>query len=296
MKDVSSKKSRHWIKLCLRALNIYINQSDNTYKLVKNGYDKIAKFYDTFWTKYIHSLSEDMLIRLSPPKDSKSLDLTCGTGFVTSKLFDMSGGDTTGIDVSEKMINIAKKNYGHKCRFIQSDVLNFLKKQPSKSYDIVTCAWGFGYLPSFKSLKEISRILRSGGKIAIIDNNIFSNWEPIWFLIVAFAEIPNALKYSIRTRFLPTKGALSRRMSLNRIKVIDSWKGKKIFRLTNGRKAVEQFIRSGAGAGFVQIIDERYKTNIINRVGELLQKYHGTKDVVPIIHRYIGAIGVKEKN
>ena len=39
MKDVSLKNSRHWIKLGLRALNMYINQSDNTNNLVENGYD-----------------------------------------------------------------------------------------------------------------------------------------------------------------------------------------------------------------------------------------------------------------
>ena len=37
-----------------------------------------------------------------------------------------------------------------------------------------------------------------------------------------------------------------------------------------------------------------YKEKIINRVGELLQKYHKTKDFVPIIHRYFAAVGIKK--
>ncbi|MBU0497807.1 MAG: class I SAM-dependent methyltransferase [Candidatus Thermoplasmatota archaeon] len=295
MNDVNiSNHRRHWIKLGFRALKFYMNQSDKTYDLVKTGYNKVAKFYDSYWTQYMHSLSEDMLTNLDPPIGGKSLDLTCGTGFVTSKLFEISDGDVTGVDSSDGMINIAQKNYGHKCRFIQSEVLDFLKKQPSNSYDIITCAWGLGYLPASKLIKEISRVLHPGGRIGIIDNSTFSNWEPIWFLFVAFAEEPNAFKYSIRPRFLPTPGVLTRRMRLNGIKVIDSWKGKKIYKLAGGKKAMEQYIRSGAAAGIVQIIDDKYEDKIINRVGELLQKYYGSKDVVPIIHRYIAAVGVKK--
>lgn len=288
-----AKKRRHWIKLCLRALKIYINQPDNTSFLVKTDYNNIAKFYDNYWTQYINSLSENMLIRLNPPKSSKSLDLTCGTGFVLSKLIETTKGSGTGVDSSEGMIKIAQEKYGHKCRFIQSDVLYFLKKQPSNSYDVVTCAWGLGYLPTFKLIKEISRVLRPGGRVGIIDNSMFSNWESIWFLIIACAEDPNAIRYLIRFHYLPITGSLSWRMWLNGIKVIDSWKGTKIYKLQDGEKAMEQFIRSGAAAGFVQIINDKDKDKIINRVGELLQEYHDKKDFVPIIHRYIAAVGIK---
>jgi hypothetical protein len=56
---------------------------------------------------------------------------------------------------------------------------------------------------------------------------------------------------------------------------------------------MEQFIKSGAAAGFLQIIDEKYQDKIINRIGELLQRYHAPRDVIPIVHRYIAAIGEK---
>lgn len=82
-------------------------------------------------------------------------------------------------------------------------------------------------------------------------------------------------------------------MRFNRIRIIDSWKGKKIFKLNSKEKAMEQFIKSGAAAGFVEIIDERYKDKIINRIGELLKNHHTNKDFIPIIHRYIAAVGEK---
>lgn len=288
------KNRKHWIKLSLRFFKKYINQSDLTNSLVKTDYDKIAEFYDAYWTEYMHGLSENMLKSLNPPKNCRSLDLTCGTGFVSSKLFEITEGDVTGVDISEGMIKIAQENYGNRCRFIQADVLEYLKKQPSNSYDIITCAWGLGYLPSSKLFKEISRVINHGGKIGIIDNSTFSNWEVIWFLILALAEKPYAFKNIIKSHYLLTNISLALRMKLNGIKVIEYWKGEKIYKLSNGKKAMEQFIRSGAAAGILQIIDDKYEDEIINRVGELLIRYKGKKNIIPIVHRYIAAVGIKK--
>lgn len=287
------KKRRHWIKLGLKALKLYINQNDYTQNMLKTSYNIIANSYNNYWTKKTHILSENMLLQLNPLKGGKSLDLTCGTGFVTNKLFEITGGNVTGVDFSEGMINVAKENYGQNCRFIQNDILDYLKKQPPSSYDVITCAWSLGYLPSYKVIKEISRILRSGGKVGIIDNSMFNNWEIVFYIIMALAEEPDALQYLIRSHYLLTTGSLTWRMRLNGIKVINSWKGLKIYKLSDRKKAMEQFIKSGAAAGIEQMINEKYKEKIINRVGELLQKYHETKDFVPIIHRYFAAVGVK---
>lgn len=287
------KKRRHWIKLGIKAIKLYVNQNDYTQNMLKTSYNQIANSYNTYWTKKTHILSEKMLQQLNPPKDGKSLDLTCGTGFVTNKLFELTGGDVTGVDFSEGMINVAKENYSPNCSFIQYDILNYLKKQPSKTYDVVTCAWGLGYLPSYKVIKEISRILRSGGKIGIIDNNIFNNREIVSKIIMALAEEPEALQHLVRFHYLPTAGSLTWRMRLNGLKIINSWNGLNIYKFPDGKKAMEQFINSGAAAGIEQMINEKYKLKIINRTGELLDKKYETKDYVPIMHRYFAAVGVK---
>lgn len=290
---IITKKPRHWIKLGIKTLELYINQSDHTQKMLKTSYNIIADSYNTFWTQKTHVLTENMLQQLNPSKGGKSLDLTCGTGYVTNKLFELTGGDATGVDFSEGMINIAKENYGQNCSFIQSDILDYLKKQPSTSYDVITCAWGLGYLPSYKVIKEISRVLRSEGKVGIIDNSMLNNWEIVFNMIIALAEEPAAFQYLMRSHYLLTAGALTWRMRFNGIKVINSWNGLKVYELSGREKAMEQFIKSGAAAGIEQIINEEYKEKIINRVGELLQIYHKTKVFVPIIHRYFAAVGVK---
>ena len=129
---MNNKKTKHFLKLGIRLFNLYFNQVDQTKELVKTDYDEISNYYDTHWTKHMHEISEEMIYTLKPQNKSKSLDLTCGTGFVTAKIFDLTNGDVTGVDISEGMITKAKENYKEKCKFIQSNAIDYLKKQPKE--------------------------------------------------------------------------------------------------------------------------------------------------------------------
>jgi ubiquinone/menaquinone biosynthesis C-methylase UbiE len=238
-------------------------------------------------------LSEDMLKRLDPPQRGKCLDLTCGTGFVTQKLFEMTSGDVTGVDASEQMITVAQKKYGDRCHFLTMDAFDFLRNQPSDYYDCVTCAWGFGYLPS-KILHEMYRTLRHQGRLGIIDNSILSNWEFVTFFLMALAEKPQALTSLLQPRFHLTTGTLSYKMRMNGFHITDSWKGQKMFPFEKKETAMERLMRSGVTAGIIQMIEHDQAENIVTRTGELLQKHHLVTGYIPITHRYIGVIGEKK--
>ena len=121
------KHKRHWIKLAIQAFKIYLGKADETKDLVNKSYNKIAGNYDQYWTSNMDILSEEMINKLKPSKKCKALDLTCGTGFVTRKLFEKTHGNITGVDASEGMIKIAKQKYGDECSFIQSDIIDYLK-------------------------------------------------------------------------------------------------------------------------------------------------------------------------
>ena len=219
---------RQWFKLGLRAFDLYLNQGNDSSKLVKTGYNEVASFYDTYWTSFMSNLSEDMLKRLEPPKGGTCLDLTCGTGFVTQKISEITESAVTGVDASEHMIAVAQKKYGNTCRFVHDDASHFLKKQPSQSFECITCAWGLGYLPPW-IFYEISRTLCPHGKIGIIDNSVLSNWEFVFCFLIAVSEEPTALISYIKPQFYLTTGTLIHRMRMNGFKIIDAWKGRKIF-------------------------------------------------------------------
>lgn len=283
---------RHWIKLGVRTIDIFLNHKESWQTLVQQGYDDIASFYDTYWTPSMSVLSEDMLRRLHPPLQGVCLDLTCGTGFFTQKLYEATSGNVTGVDASEHMIAIAQKKYGATCRFVTHDAYQFLKNQPSNSYDCITCAWGFGYLPP-QILHEISRTLRPLGKLGIIDNSILSNWEFVVSFLQALSEEPSALVSSIHPHFYLSAGTLVQRMRMHDLHIVDAWNGKKIFSFKKDNLAMEQLVRSGVAAGIIQMVEHHQADNIIRRTGELLQRRYTATGYIPITHRYLGVIGEK---
>lgn len=283
---------RHWWKLGLRVFDLYLNRRQPARNLVQSGYNQVASFYDTYWTSYMSFLSSDMVKKLAPPAGGDCLDLTCGTGFVTHTLYEMTHGRITGVDISEAMISVAQQKYGDTCRFITDDAYHFLKTQPSNTYDCITCAWGLGYVTPHV-FKEMSRVLRQDGTVGIIDNSIFSNWEFVWFFLVALSEHPSALMAYFEPHFYLSVGTLAQRMRLNGFRIIEAWKGKKIFEETNKETAMEQLIHSGVTAGILELVDEEQKDRIITRIGELLQNYHSSQEILPITHRYIAVVAKK---
>lgn len=95
-------------------------------------YNKFSKTYDSFVKKKNITEAEVLLGKtaLLLPKNAKVLDLGAGTGQSTIPLV-ISGFDVTLVELSKKMLSIAKKREELKgCMFIQKDVrkLNLNKK------------------------------------------------------------------------------------------------------------------------------------------------------------------------
>jgi len=146
----------------------------------------------------MRGLTESLINRLAPKKGNICIDLTCGTGFATNLIAEKTQNTVIGVDSSEGMLTQARKNYDHNCKFIQADILEYLKKRDSSSVDIVACCWGLGYSKPFAVLRQIKRILKLGGKVTIIDNSLFSLREIIYCSFLTFAEQPE--KFVLRER------------------------------------------------------------------------------------------------
>jgi ubiquinone/menaquinone biosynthesis C-methylase UbiE len=284
---------RHWVKLGMRLLRLYLNEKHPSTNVIQSGYNEIASVYDTYWTEQMSVLSLDLLKKLNPMKGADCLDLTCGTGFVTHALYEMTKGNIIGVDVSEGMIAIAQQYYGDTCQFITDDVHMYLKKQPACSLDYITCAWGLGYLTP-DVLLEIFRVLREGGKVGIIDNSLFSHWEFVWFFLVAVAEDPAQLLTYFKPHFFISAGTLAHRMQRNGFRILRTWSGEKIGRVHDKERVMEQLINSGVTAGILHLLDENQKEKTIKRISQLLLTRYVTKQYIPITHRYIAVIGEKK--
>jgi demethylmenaquinone methyltransferase / 2-methoxy-6-polyprenyl-1,4-benzoquinol methylase len=120
--------------------------------------------------------------------DARALDLCCGTGDIAFALA-RSGAETTGLDFSPQMLEVAEsrrlKNSKLKTqnvKFIQGDAQQL--PFPDSSFDIVTVGYGLRNLASWeRGLDEMFRVARPGARLIVLDFGKPPNalWRRIYF-------------------------------------------------------------------------------------------------------------------
>jgi len=123
-------------------------------------------------------LNREIAAALAPREGERILDVGCGTGLLTAAVARRHrGGEVIGIDASAPMIRIAqRKRGGERCRF-QLAVAEDLPFGDA-SFDGVVSELFFHHVPldvKRQSAREIVRVLRPGGRVAIAD--IDSPWS-----------------------------------------------------------------------------------------------------------------------
>ena len=112
----------------------------------------------------------DLLARVDPKVREKALDLATGPGEPAMSIARMVGpdGPVVGIDLSEKMVEIARRLAKERripnVTFLAMDAekLDF----PDDSFDLVTSRFGFQIFPNPETVaKEAYRVLRPKGRI-----------------------------------------------------------------------------------------------------------------------------------
>ena len=101
-------------------------------------------------------------------KNLKVLDLGCGEGYGARALINRGAALVEGIDISQKMINLAREKEKDKLSKINYQVCD-IKKLPfnSETFDLVIGIFVFNYLyvdETLISMREIFRVLKKKGK------------------------------------------------------------------------------------------------------------------------------------
>jgi demethylmenaquinone methyltransferase/2-methoxy-6-polyprenyl-1,4-benzoquinol methylase len=119
---------------------------------------------------------------------ARALDLCCGTGDIAFALA-RRGAETTGLDFSEKMLEVAdsrrlknSKLKTQNLKFIQGDAQQL--PFPDNSFDIVTVGYGLRNLASWeRGLDEMFRVTRPGARLVVLDFGKPPNalWRKIYF-------------------------------------------------------------------------------------------------------------------
>jgi ubiquinone/menaquinone biosynthesis C-methylase UbiE len=154
-------------------------------------YNAAADYFDTpplsFWNRF----GQKTIDRLSLQPGDRVLDVCCGTGASAIPAANAVGstGSVLGIDISEKLLNLAiikakKRNLANiEFRLADFQALGY----KDASFDAIVCVFGIFFVPDMvAAIKELWRMVRPGGKLAITSwgKNVFEPanqvfWEAI---------------------------------------------------------------------------------------------------------------------
>jgi demethylmenaquinone methyltransferase/2-methoxy-6-polyprenyl-1,4-benzoquinol methylase len=124
---------------------------------------------DRFWRA---RTAKELKLILQRP-EAVVLDLCCGTGDLAFALQRGGKARILGADFSHTMLTRARQkdiatNGASSMAFLEADALRL--PFASNSFDLVTSAFGFRNLANYEEgLKEILRVLKPGGTIAILE-------------------------------------------------------------------------------------------------------------------------------
>jgi ubiquinone/menaquinone biosynthesis C-methylase UbiE len=150
-------------------------------KTANAPYDKRANCYDRRWRRYVTSTLNFLRASISFDPSETILDIGCGTGeFERLILTECPEQRMVGIDISDKMLRLARKKCGayRTATFLRANAsaLPF----PDHTFDLVVSASAFHYFDQpMVSLEEMRRVLIPGGSVVILDwckDYLMSRW------------------------------------------------------------------------------------------------------------------------
>ena len=163
----------------VRPYNIYESKK----KQISRMFDNISFKYDI--TNKIISFGSDRIWRkklvkiISSSKPKKTLDIATGTAEVAIELAKIENNKVLGIDISNKMLEIAKKKIirlklESKVSLTNEDAekMNFTDNY----FDAITIAFGVRNFDDInKALREVFRVMKSKGVLVILETSVPTN-------------------------------------------------------------------------------------------------------------------------
>jgi methionine biosynthesis protein metW len=168
--------------------------SEEYKKLSLKEFDRAAEKFDDDDPSVYNMCRKDypaVLAEAVKEPFSDLLDAGCGTGAMLYMFKrDYPDKNCTGIDLSEKMIETAKKKQLKGVRFVAGDCENLPFAE--NSFDVVTCSMSFHHYPNpEKFFISLHKVLRPGGRLVLRDM-ASKNKVMMWF--INHIEIPLANK------------------------------------------------------------------------------------------------------
>lgn len=177
----------------------YQNQNSSKKKQVEKMFDSISFEYDKLnrlisagndvkWRKHIYKIANHL-----NPVDV--LDIATGTADIAMELSKIKGSKITGVDISEKMLNVGRekivdRRLQDKITLVSGDAenLNFSKN----TFDLISIGFGVRNFQNLKKgLSESFRVLRDGGTLIVLETSVPQNtFIKFFYLLFSRTFIP----------------------------------------------------------------------------------------------------------
>ena len=144
-------------------------------EIVRKGYNNIAGKYNK--QRHLYP-NKSLLLRFMKyiPKKARILDLGCGAAVPISRFLTQRGCEVTGIDFSEEMLKIARKNVSNS-RFLKMDITKLIFRP--NSFDGAVSFYAIIHVPRAKHsriYRGLHKILRNNAYI-LVNAGGHKKWE-----------------------------------------------------------------------------------------------------------------------
>jgi ubiquinone/menaquinone biosynthesis C-methylase UbiE len=149
---------------------------------VKAYYDRRAAEYDDWWRgtglfvdRHRPGWDEEVAaltrtLETLPP--ARTLDLACGTGFLTQHL----PGEITGVDQSASMLELARAKVPEG-RFIQGDALEL--PFADQAFERLLTSFFYGHLEEAERLAFLREARRVATELVVVDSALYEDVQPV---------------------------------------------------------------------------------------------------------------------
>jgi ubiquinone/menaquinone biosynthesis C-methylase UbiE len=165
-------------------------------QLINQGWDEVAVEYTKDRLGIFERYAGRLLDLLSLHKDSKILDIGCGSGAVILQAISRlsSNGSVIGSDISTRMLHQGRKKVLRDTPNVTFCLMDAQRLSFTHLFfDFVTCAFSlFQFQDMVQALTEMWRVLKPGGQLGL------SNWGVGFFTPIASLQRELFRKFGIK--------------------------------------------------------------------------------------------------
>jgi ubiquinone/menaquinone biosynthesis C-methylase UbiE len=246
------------VTLVLRAAGLYLRgrRADPI-----PDYDLASTAYDDFFSDImgVHGVSalDEVPIRAG----DTVVELACGTGHLTGAVARRLGGagSIRAVDMSGGMLAVARRRLAAfpqlDIAVEQGDMLEFIRRQPDASADLVVCGWAICYTRPVRLLEQVARVLRPGGHVVVIETRADALVGLRKALEAVLAKDPSMMTRVVHVSLPSGPKVLRKWFDAAGLRSLALREGEQALPWDTAAKAVDWVERSGAAAGFRDAID-----------------------------------------